>query len=126
LRRQANQADRKEESSMTSTAATDTVPAARTTRTDSGTANTVAKTRRSRTSSDEENNGNARYFLAKANGDGGSPAFDREVASEGEALVEALRLGVTFYEVQEFRVVPDFAGRKPQLNKEVVTGKQSL
>jgi hypothetical protein len=123
LRRQANQADRKEESSMTSTAATDTVPAARTTRTDSGAENTVAKTRRSRTSSDEENNGNARFFLAKANGDGGSPAFDREVASEGEVLVEALRLGVTFYEVQEFRVVPDFAGRKPQLNKEVVTGK---
>jgi hypothetical protein len=108
---------------MTSTAATDTVPAARTTRTDSGAENTVAnKKRRSRTSSDEENNGNTRYFLAKANGDGG-PAFDREVASEGEALVEALRIGVTFYEVQEFRVVPDFAGKKPQLNKEVVTGK---
>ncbi len=106
---------------MTSTAATDT--AARTTRTDNGAENTVAKTRRSRTSSDEENSGNARYFLAKANGDGGGPAFDREVASEGEALVEALRLGVTFYEVQEFRVVPDFAGKKPQLNKEVVTGK---
>ena len=108
---------------MTSTAATDTVPAARTTRTDSGAENTVAKTRRSRTSSDEENNGNTRYFLAKANGDGGSPGLDREVASEGEALVEALRLGVTFYEVQEFRVVPDFAGRKPQLNKEAVKGK---
>ena len=76
---------------MTSTAATDTVPAARTTRTDSGTANTVAKTERSRTSSDEDNSGNARYFLAKANGDGDNPAFDREVASEGEALVEALR-----------------------------------
>ncbi len=106
---------------MTSTAATDT--AARTTRTDNGAENTVAKTRRSRTSSDEENSGNARYFLAKVNGDGGSPALDREVASEGEALVEALRLGVTFYEVQEFRVVPDFAGKKPQLNKEVVTGK---
>ena len=108
---------------MTSTAATDTVPAARTTRTDSGAENTAAKTRRSRISSDEESNGNARYFLAKANGGGDSPALDREVASEGEALVEALRLGVTFYEVQEFRVVPDFAGRKPQLNKEVVTGK---
>ena len=108
---------------MTSTAATDTVPAARTTRTDSGTETTAARTRRSRASSDEENNGNARYFLAKANGNGDSPAFDREVASEGEALVEALRLGVTYYEVQEFRVVPDFAGRKPQLNKEAVNGK---
>ena len=45
------------------------------------------------------------------------------MASEGEALVEALRLGVTYYEIQEFRVVPDFAGRKPQLSKEAVNGK---
>jgi hypothetical protein len=107
---------------MTSTTA-DTVPTTKTARTDSGTETAAGRTRRSRTSPDEENNGNARYFLAKANGDGGSPAFDREVASEGEALVEALRLGVTFYEVQEFRVVPDFAGRKPQLNKEAVKGR---
>ena len=65
----------------------------------------------------------ARYFLAEANRNNGSPALGRELASEGETLVEALRLGVTFYEVQEFRVVPDFAGRKPQLNREAVTGK---
>jgi hypothetical protein len=108
---------------MTGTAATDTVPAAKATRTDSGTETTVTRTRRSRTNSDEEANGNARYFLAKANGTDGTPALDREVTSEGEALVEALRLGVTYYEVQEFRVVPDFAGRKPQLNKEAVNGK---
>ena len=50
-------------------------------------------------------------------------AFDREVASEGEALVEALRLGVTYYEIQEYRVVPDFSGRKPLLGKEAVNGK---
>ena len=108
---------------MTSTAATDTVPAARTTRTDSGSETTAARTRRSRTNSDEENNGNARYFLAKANGNDGTLAFDREVASEGEALVEALRLGVTYYEIQEYRVVPDFSGRKPLLGKEAVNGK---
>ena len=54
---------------------------------------------------------------------GGAPALDREVASEGEALVEALRLGVTYYALQEFRVVPDFAGRTPQLKKEPVHGK---
>ncbi len=107
---------------MTNTAA-DTAPAARTTRTESGAENTVARTRRSRTNSDQENNGSARYFLSKPNGNGGPIAFDREVTSEGEALVEALRLGVTFYEVQEFRVVPDFAGKKPQLNKEAVNGK---
>ena len=108
---------------MTGTAATDTVPAAKANRTDSGTETTAARTRRSRASSDEESNGNARYFLAKANGNDGTLAFDREVASEGEALVEALRLGVTYYEIQEFRVVPDFSGRKPLLGKEAVNGK---
>ena len=108
---------------MTDTAATDAVPAAKAHRTDSGAEKTVTRTRRSRTSSDEEANGNARYFLAKANGTDGTPTLDREVTSEGEALVEALRLGVTYYKVQEFRVVPDFAGRKPQLNKEAVNGK---
>jgi hypothetical protein len=107
---------------MTSTNA-DTVPTAKTTKTDSGPETTVTRARRSRGSSDEENNGTTRYFLAKANGNDGTLAFDREMASEGEALVEALRLGVTFYEVQEFRVVPDFSGRKPQLGKEAVSGK---
>ena len=107
---------------MTNTAA-DTAPAARTTRAEIGSEASPAKTRRSRANSDQEGGGNARYFLAKANGNGGSLAFDREVTSEGEALVEALRLGVTFYEVHEFRVVPDFAGKKPLLNKEAVNGK---
>ena len=79
--------------------------------------------RRARTEGDEENNGHARYFLGTAESNGAAPAFDREVSSEGEALVEALRLGVTFYALQEFRVVPDFSGRKPQLNKEAVRGK---
>ena len=105
---------------MTSTNA-DTVPTARTTSTDSGTEASPTRTRRSRTNSDEEGSENARYFLAKAND--GTLAFDREVASEGEALVEALRLGVTYYEIQEYRVVPDFSGRKPLLGKEAVSSK---
>jgi hypothetical protein len=91
-------------------------------RTESGAEKPTTRTRRTRANTDEDNNG-ARYFLAKANGDGGIPALDREVASEGEALVEALRLGVTYYTVQEFRVIPDFAGRRPQLKKEAVHGK---
>ncbi|HZD33360.1 MAG TPA: hypothetical protein VE779_17075 [Candidatus Angelobacter sp.] len=106
---------------MTSTTA-DTVPAARAPRTDSGT-DTTTRTRRSRTGSDAESNGSARYFLAKTNGNDGTPALDREMTSQGEALVEALRLGVTFYMVQEFRAVPDFSGKKPLLNKEAVKGK---
>src|SRR5208283_2175913 len=107
---------------MTSTNA-DTVPTATTTRTDSGAETTTARTRRPRASSDEENSGNARYFLAEANRSNGSLALGREVASEGEALVEALRLGVTYYEIQEYRVVPDFSGRKPLLGKEAVNSK---
>jgi len=103
----------------TSTAET----SARTTRTDSGAEKPTTRTRRARANADEESNGCARYFLAKANSDGGPPALDREVASEGEALVEALRLGVTYYAIQEFRVIPDFAGRRPQLKKEFVHGK---
>jgi hypothetical protein len=101
----------------------DAVSAARTGRADSGNDKPTTRTRRARANADEENNDCARYFLAKANSDGGTPALDREVASEGEALVEALRLGVTYYAIQEFRVIPDFAGKRPQLNKEAVHGK---
>ena len=108
---------------MTNTAATDTSPAARTARTDGAAETTAARTRRPRASSDEESTGNARYFLAEASGNNGSLALGREVATEGEALVEALRLGVTYYEIQEYRVVPDFSGRKPLLGKEAVSGK---
>jgi len=102
----------------------ETVPAAaRATRTDSATEKPTTRTRRTRANTGEEDGGSARYFLAKANGDGSTPALDREVATEGEALVEALRLGVTYYAIQEFRVIPDFAGRRPQLKKEAVRGK---
>ena len=80
----------------------------------------ISRGRRSRAESSEEDNQHARYFLGKAGGDGGTPALDREVASEGEALVEALRLGVTYYAIEEFRVVPDLSGRRPQLKKESV------
>ncbi len=106
------------------TSTAETVPAAaRATRTDSGTEKPTTRTRRTRANAGEEDSGSARYFLAKANGDGSTPALDREVATEGEALVEALRLGVTYYAIQEFRVIPDFAGRRPQLKKETVRSK---
>lgn len=84
--------------------------AARATRTDSGTEKPTTPMRRTRPNAGEENSGCVRYFLAKANGDGSTPALDREVATQREALVEALRLGATYYAIQEFRVIPDFAG----------------
>lgn len=103
--------------------AAEPVAADKATPNESGAAKTTTRARRSRMNSEEDNNGDVRYFLAKPATTGGAPALDREVASEGEALVEALRLGVTYYAVQEFRPVPDFAGRRPQLKKEAVHGK---
>jgi hypothetical protein len=86
----------------------------------------VTRARRSRENSGDENqNCCIRYFLGKAEANGGFPALDKEVNTEGEALVEALRQGVTFYAVEEFRVIADLAGRRPQLTKEPVPGKQS-
>jgi hypothetical protein len=53
-------------------------------------------------------NGDARtrYFLGKAGSNGRIPALAKEVNTEGEGLVESMRQGVTFYAIQEFRVVP--------------------
>ena len=104
----------------------ETVPAiARATRADGSAEKPATRARRPRANGTEEESRFTRYFLAKANGDGSMPALDRELASEGEALVEALRSGVTFYAIQEFRVIPDFASRRPQLQKEAVHGKQA-
>jgi hypothetical protein len=49
----------------------------------------------------------------------------REFASEGEARVEELKLGVTYYAVQEWRPVADYAGKNPELKREAVTRKDS-
>jgi len=49
---------------------------------------------------DEEHSDCARYLLAKANGNRDTPVLDREMATEGEALIEALRLGVRSYTIQ--------------------------
>jgi len=61
-----------------------------------------------------------RFFLAKPGSNGTSPAFEREVATENEALVESFKLGVAYYSVQEWRAVTDLAGKKPQLTGEIV------
>ena len=104
------------------TTTTDTAAVSRATKAE-GNEKPSSRGRRSRSESSEENYQHARYFLGKAGSDGGTPALDREVASEGEALVEALRLGVTYYAIEEFRVVPDFSGKRPQLKKESVQSK---
>jgi len=86
----------------------------------------ASRTRRQRESADEEKgDGIVRYFLGKAESNDRIPVLDKEVNTEGEALVESLRQGVTFYAVQEFRAIADLSGRRPQLTKESVTSKKS-
>ena len=64
--------------------------------------------------------GATRFFLAKAGAIGNTPAFDRELATEGEAKVEALKSGLNYYSVVEWRATADFAGKNPQVRSEAV------
>ena len=86
----------------------------------------IKPSRRARSSSaDEESAIGARFFLPKTGTNGNSLELGREFASEGEARVEALKVGVTYYAVQEWRPVADFAGKNPELKREAVTRKES-
>ena len=77
--------------------------------------------RSSRKSPDSDERLGVRFFLAKPGNHGTSPAFEREIATENQALVEAFKLGVSYYSVQEWRPVTDLAGKKPQLTGELVS-----
>ncbi len=82
----------------------------------------IRPSRRSRPPSvNEETATGTRFFLPKAGTNGNSFELGREISSEGEARVEALKLGVTYYAVQEWRPVADLAGKNPELKREAVT-----
>lgn len=66
-----------------------------------------------------------RFFLAKAGGSGENPVFGREFSKEGEAMVEALKSGITYYVVTEWRPVADLSGKTPQVRKETVIHKRT-
>lgn len=78
--------------------------------------------RRTRQATDESLSG-ARFFLARAGTNGDTLELGREFSNEGEARVEALKSGVTYYSLQEWRPVADFAGRNPELKREPVVRK---
>ena len=82
----------------------------------------IRPSRRARSSSaNEESATGTRFFLPKTGTNGNSLELGREFASEGEARVEALKVGVTYYSLQEWRPVADFAGKNPELKREPVT-----
>lgn len=71
----------------------------------------------------EENSTDARFFLSKPGTNSATLELGRELSTEGEARVEALKGGLTYYSLQEWRPVADFAGRNPELKREAVTRK---
>jgi len=75
--------------------------------------------RKERSTADGEGSVATRFFLAKP-GSNGTPAFDRELTTEGEAMIESLKSGLSYYCVAEYRAVADYSGKNPQVRKEAV------
>lgn len=79
--------------------------------------------RKPRPAGEEEALSGVRFFLPKSGTAAHSPELGREFSSEGEVRVESLKLGLTYYSLQEWRPVADFTGKNPELKREPVTKK---
>ncbi|HKC01424.1 MAG TPA: hypothetical protein VKD23_21750 [Terriglobales bacterium] len=64
----------------------------------------AAQSKRKRRGSDEDN---LRYFLPKAGSSSAKPELGQEMASEGEALIEAFKNGQQFYTLTTWKAVPE-------------------
>ena len=66
-----------------------------------------------------------RYFLPKVGSSPATPELGQEVASEGEALIQAFRSGETFYTLTAWKAVPEVnGGGSPVIVKQAVAPKQ--
>jgi hypothetical protein len=62
--------------------------------------------------------------LAKAGSSNDAPQLGQEVASEGEALIQAFRSGQTFYTLSMWRAVPEVnGGGSPVIVKQALEPK---
>jgi len=57
-----------------------------------------------------QENGALRFFLPKAGSSPGKPELGQEMASEGEALIEAFKSGQPFYTLTAWKAVPEVNG----------------
>ena len=64
---------------------------------------------------------NVRYFLPKAGDAEETPELGQEMASEGEALVQAFKSGQLFYTLVAWRAVPEINGNEPRIVKQALT-----
>ena len=79
-------------------------------------------TRRKRRNGDDAG---VRYFLPKSGSSPTSPELGQEVASEGEALIQAFRSGQPFYTLTAWKAVPEVnGGSSPVIVKQAVAPKQ--
>ena len=69
------------------------------------------------------NDANLRYFLIKPGSSAARPELGQEMASEGEALIEAFRSGQPFYTVTAWKAVPEVNGGNPVIVKQAVAQK---
>ena len=58
-----------------------------------------------------------RYFLPTTGSSSEQPELGQEVASEGEALVEAFKAGQLFYTVVAWRAAPELSGSEAKIVK---------
>ena len=61
-----------------------------------------------------------RYFLLKPGSSPAKPELGQEMASEGEALIEAFRTGHPFYTVTAWKAVSEVNGGNPVIVKQAV------
>ena len=77
--------------------------------------------RRKRRSGDDAG---VRYFLPKPGSSQATPELGQEVASQGEALIQAFRSGQPFYTFTAWKAVPEVnGGARPVIVKQAVAPK---
>jgi hypothetical protein len=69
------------------------------------------------------NDANLRYFLIKPESSPANPELGQEMASEGEALIEAFRTGQPFYTVTVWKAIPEVNGGNPVIVKQALAPK---
>src|SRR3974390_3290502 len=69
------------------------------------------------------NDANLLYFLVKPGSSPAKPELGQEMASEGEALIEAFRTGQPFYTLTAWKAVPEVNGGNPVIVKQAVAQK---
>ncbi len=69
------------------------------------------------------NDTSLRYFLVRPGSSPAKPELGQEMASEGEALIEAFRTSQPFYTLTAWKAVPEVNGGNPVIVKQAVAHK---